>query len=419
MIKRRTLIVVIVLIWIAMFFSYVNYSESINKSLAVGVMICSLIWVYKCWNNIYLLILSLFITYSNYSVVVGIYLDPQLRPQYLYPQINDIQVYGTGIAVVFIFMLSLSLLMTKVKKDSLDIRNNFVRDNNYNSVLFFLIWIVFNLIVVFGYSRNAGMRAESSPIYEYNVILLLLLFFYSGDKKIPRFFCIESMVIYTLSSVIGGNRVEALICLIVFVLCYFKKPLKQVMVLFGMVGGLMFFSIIGTIRGNWLLLSQNFWDIFKIIFRDKFVFDTCTYAYFPMLCMVEMFIDFSVTDAFHYLVRFLLTILMGQNRVEDGDLIYVTSKKYFHNFGGFTLGFFYVWFAYFGSIIMSIVVYYYENLIIKNSKNISDYKKIALLYAVATVPRWYLYGPWALTRGIAVCEIIFFMSRCANNVIKK
>ena len=414
MIRIRVLytsLITIALCILAVFFSY---SEITNNILATLTLFFSIMWVYKCWNNIYLLIMSLFILYSNYSIVVGIYYDKSLRPKYLYPQITDIDVYGIGIFMILMFTMTLALLTPKIKGDARQFRKHLIKEENSNKILFILLWILFNLIVMFGFSRSAGERGVSSPIYEYNAIVLLLLFYYSGDKKINRLMCVECIVVYSLSSIIGGSRIEALICIIVFTLCFFKKPINKGLLCVGMISGLVLFSVIGAIRGNWLLLSSDGKQIVHLIFKNKFVFDTCTHAYFPMLCMIDMFKKYSLSEAIKYFLSFLMTIFLGQSRVANGDLIMVTAEKYYHNFGGVTLGFFFVWFGYLGSYIFSTVIYWFEKILIKYRTNISEIKIFIIVYFVATVPRWYLYGPWSMTRGIFVCLVSFIFFRKVN-----
>ncbi len=407
-ISKRQLAEFIVLLAFVVIFYFSDYNESVNRLIAIATLLLSSIWIYKCWNNIYLLIMSLFIFYSNYSVVVGIYLDSSLRPRYLYPQIDNVQIYGKGIAMLLILMLFLDIFTVKKGKVNVKAdRNNFIKKDNHNSTLFFINWLLLHFIIVLGYSKNAGGRGSASAIFEYGSILLLIMFYFSGDRKEKRLFCIESVLFYALTSFINGTRIEALICILLFILCFFKNGISHALLVVGMVCGLLLFSIIGTIRGNWSALLSGSVSILDTIFHNKFVFDTCTHAYFPALCMIEMFNDYSVSVSAHYFLRFIATIIIGQSRVKDGDLIQVVASNYYHNQGGFTIGFFYVWFSYIGSLIYGIIVRHYIKLISNISDNTEDYKMGIFFYFIASVPRWYLYGPWSMFRGVLVCFLIF------------
>lgn len=418
-VKRKNIISFLTLSMILIMIFSINYTENINMIIAYTTLILSVIWMGKCFNNIFLLVMSTFIAYSNYSIIVGIYIDKRLRPKYLYPQITDVKIYGTGIAMIFVFMLFLVLFTPKFNKNNINIAENFVRKENYNIILFIITACLFLIIIIVGYSGGNNDRGSSSALYEYGIILMILLFYFSGRRKVNLYISGCLCLIYVLNSLINGTRIEALMCIIVFVLCFFKDGIRPLYLFIGMIIGLIAFSVVGTIRGNWMLMLNNHGDIFKTLFENKLVFDTCTHAYFPMLCMIEEFYDFSLSNSLHYLTRFIFSIIMGQSRVYDGDLIVVVGRSYYHNNGGVTLGFFYVWFSYFGSFIFGMLVLFFTKFISKITDNISECKCCALLYIVASVPRWYLYGPWSITRGISICMIVFWSVRKMNNVIKR
>lgn len=418
-IKLRVLIGIFTYILCVIMFLIIPFSEILNKGLGILTIILSAVWIYKCWNNVYLLILSSFIAYSNYSIVMGIYLDSELRPKYLYPQITDINVYGIGVAMLFLLMLSLVFLTRKCPQNNINVSEQFVRKENKNNLLFTLAAVGLLFIMIIGYSRETHGRGTSSALYEYGSILLAIMFFYSGDLKKKKLFCGIFCAIYVFTSLLNGTRIEALICLLIFVLCYFKKTLKPKHIFGGMICGLVIFSIIGAIRGNWTVIqTQGLTSLLTRIFREKLVFDTCTHAYFPMLCMIEQFKMFSIENVKNYFFPFVMTIFIGQGRVLNGDLINVVAEKYYHNYGGVTIGFFYVWFSYLGSMLFAMIIVGYISFIAGLKNIISDYKSCAVLYVVASVPRWYLYGPWSLLRGVMLCIIVFWFFRVLDLLMR-
>lgn len=419
MVKKSAIVSLFIYLTFAFLFFLLDYSENINKVLAIFVLGLSVYWIYKCWNNVYLLILSLFIGYSNYSIVVGIYLDPKMRPKYLYPQITDVKVYGIGISLLLLFMFTLVAFTSKIKKTHTEsISELFIQEKNHNQFLFFLANCAFVLIILIGYTRGKGTRGNSSPLYEYGTIFLMIMFYFSGNKKYNKIICGIISIIYVLTSLINGTRVEALTCILIFTLCYFRKGIRQWVIFCGMIMGLVVFSIVGTLRGNWQLLSGNVFLIASEIFKSKFVFDTCTHAYFPMLCMIDVFKECVISKRIYYLGCFMATVFMGQSRVTDGDLIRVVAEKYYHNYGGVTVGFFYVWFEYLGPLIYAVIVTAYIKFITNINTKLSQYKLCTLLYIVTTVPRWFLYGPWPLFRGVMICMIVFWFFNKVDSVIR-
>lgn len=419
--KVKKIYVAYIFLFILFVFSFVliPHTTLLNQLLAISTILCSIVWIYKCWNNMYLLIVSTFIAYSNYSIAVGIYLDESLRPKYLYPQIQNVDIYSVGIFLMFLTMLSLAILSPKCKKNTVKVAREFVKPENKNDTVFFALMILFIGIVVLGYSRASNSRGSSTAIYEYASILIILMFYFSGRKKIQKNICAVCCLVYALTSLLNGTRIEALICVIIFALCYFENEINPVVLLLAMLLGLIAFSIVGTLRGNWALLKGNVGEIAGTLTKHKFVFDTCTHAYFPMLCMIDIYRKYSFLEAMHYLVAFVLTIFLGQSRVNDGNLIQVVSNYFYHNYGGVSQGFFFVWFSYMGALIYAVVILAYTRFINDKKVMLTPTKCSAIIYVVASVPRWYLYGPWSLFRGVLICVIFTKVTVCCEKTIRR
>lgn len=417
-IRKKSMIGLFLYVLFVLINTLIPYSTIGNKIIAVLTLALSLIWVYECANNTCFLIMSMFIAYSNYSIVVGIYLDEKLRPKYLYPQITDIRTYGIGISILFITMLLLVCLTPRIVKSKYIFSKHFIKYKNENKLLFYIATISFFLIVLVGYSGGNNGRGTSSPLYEYDSIFLILMFYFSAREKKNIGICAIACMTYSLTSLVNGTRIEALICILIFVLCFIKKEIKPSTVFLGMLAGIVVFSTVGVLRGNWSLLLNGDNSIISEIFRNKFVFDTCTHAYFPMLCMIEEFKKFSFEKSLHYLGAFLLSVFAGQSRVVDGDLIKVVAQKFYHNFGGVTPGFFYVWFSFAGPAVFAVIVRFYMKFIENIEAKPSEFKCCAALYFISTVPRWYLYGPWSMTRGVLVCVVIFYAFQKLHKFLK-
>lgn len=405
-IKKNFIVYLYFCFLLILLFPLIPQSVLLNKIWGIVTILCSIGWVYKCWNNIYLLIMSIFIAYSNYSIVMGVYLDESLRSKYLYPQITDVETYSIGIFVLFLTMLTLMIFSPKCKEKSFTITKYFVTEKNKNSFMFMILMIVFLCIVVFGYIRAENSRGSSTTIYEYASIFIILMFYFSGNGKKYKVGCTFCCLIYVLTSVLNGTRVEALICMIIFVLCYFEKGINPKVLLLAITIGIIGFEIIGNLRGNWTLLKGNLNGLIEIFVRNKFVFDTCTHAYFPMICMINLYKDYSFTTAIYYLGKFILTIFMGVARVENGNLSQVVRETFYHNYGGVSQGFFFVWFSYMGALIYAAIILAYTRFINNENLILTPTKCCAAIYIVASVPRWYLYGPWPLFRGVLICTVV-------------
>jgi len=413
--KKNILFFAIGLIFVVLL-SSITFTAQINNLLAIGVLVLSVLFVFKCRKNMMLLIMSIFISYCNYSVSVGIYLFPDSNTCPFYSQITDIRVYGIGIVLLFLFMYFIVLFMPNNFVDSsASFAKVFIRKENNDALLFAVITAGYIFILFSGYEIVGNARGITSPLYEYNNVLLILMFYYSGDYNFRKIISSFLAIVYSLTSFLNGTRIEAIICIIIVLLCLLKKKIPVPLIISSIIVGLVVFNIIGIFRGNYQTDSNMIQLAVDKLVENKMVFDTCTFAYFPMLCMVEMFLEYSFVDAMYFLFRFFLTIILGVVGIEDGNLIHYVLDSYFHAGGGFSLGFFYVWFSYLAPLIFAMIVCFIINSIVREKQSCRDSKLAVVLYLIATVPRWYLYGPWSLTRGLLICFIVFLLS----NIIHK
>lgn len=415
LIKRKTLYMILIYMAACFFFQIVGYSELSNKVIAIATIFLSFLFFMKCRGNLALMIISFFIAYANYSICVGIYLFPDMRPRYLYPQITDINVYGIGILMLLLFMLTL-IVMTPYENVKVD---KFVIEDNYNPLLCLISILAFLFVIIVGYTPSVNGRGNSSTLYEYGVIILMMAFYFSGGKKSWELAVFLGGVIYSLVSILNGTRVEALSCIFLLLVLGAGRQMSLYKFGGGAIVGIVLFQIVGTLRGNYSNIVETGSAIVSDLIDSKLVFNTCTHAYFPALCMIEQFKSFSFTEGIYFLERFLLTIVLGANRVKDGNLIAYVGQMYYHNDGGVSLGFFYVWFGYLGALVCGIIISNYLKLVSDSSGNRSALRMCCLVYLVISVPRWYLYGPWAFTRGILVCAVFFTIMNLADKLLRK
>lgn len=420
LIRRKTLYMILAYILICTTFYIFGYSENVNKLIAVTVMLLSFYFFIKSRKSLGLMITSFFIAYSNYSICVGIYLFPEMRPKYLYPQIQDIDVYGIGILMILLFLLT---LINMIPFDDIKSEGNkffdFIQKDNYNSLLCFINIVAFFAVILIGYTPSVGGRGTSSPLYEYGIIFLIIAFYFSGKKKIWKYMIFGGGILYSLMSFFNGTRIEALSCIFLLLLLGMKNRISFYKFWGGAIIGIAFFQIIGVLRGNYSNIEEMCFSAISDLIDSKLVFNTCTHAFFPALCMIDQFKTFSLIEALHYLGCFLLTVVFGVNRVEDGNLIAHVREIYYHNNGGLSLGFFYVWFGYLGSLICGVIVSAYFRLLRKGKIKWVELRQCCVIYLIISVPRWYLYGPWAFSRGILICALAFCVMASANQCLKK
>ena len=90
-------------------------SISMDNCVAILVTVISIYICYACRHNIGFFIASLVIVYANYSIAVGVYLDPSIRPATLYNQFNEKSLSITILCVLIFETVILWMLKNIVK----------------------------------------------------------------------------------------------------------------------------------------------------------------------------------------------------------------------------------------------------------------------------------------------------------------
>ena len=375
-----------------------EFNERINSVSAWLLIIISLYFVYKCRHNILLFVVSIFMFYSNYSIAVGIYLYPN-RPVVLYHQITDVSIYGIGITLVLTFMWILVMLMPR------NINRLNIAQGTTNRFIVICLCSALMLIFIYGYNQTASLiRGASSPIYEYSVILFILGFYYSGDNSYLQTLMKVFVILFAFQSFFHGTRIEGLIFLLAL-LCYYyggKLTYKQLIPYAVVVTFLMVFIGIFRANASWSIDSISY--VLSVMRDNLFVFDTATWAYFPSLGMIEVRNLIPQSESIRLFGNFVLSIIFGSS-VPDSNVVQYVKQYYYHSNGGWLQMFFYFWFGWSGLfIIAGLIVFYLRVIINQPSKG---YRYLLAIYIVSTVPRWYLYTPLHLLRGVLLFSIAF------------
>ena len=110
-------------------------------------------------------------------------------------------------------------------------------------------------------------------------------------------------------------------------------------------------------------------------------------------------------NIFHF---FKYTFLGG---ISEYEILNSLTGKYQVNYGGGLLTcYFYFWFGWLGVIFISIYIAFLYSTIKNNCENkYSEYKEVLSIFIISTIPRWYLYMPNLLFRGILLFTIFYFI----------
>jgi hypothetical protein len=215
----------------------------------------------------------------------------------------------------------------------------------------------------------------------------------------------------------GGSRVTGIQLIIIFLLFNFSKYLNARNIVIFMFFGLIIANILSVYRGDYSLSIQDLSLGISKLFNEGLAFDTSYFAYFASLTFIGTIDYYSVVERLGHFMNFFISQFYPG---EFGESLYQISRRhFFHSNGGVLPIYMYYYLGAVGSVMISFVVVMYMKIL-------NNYLKVKFLYIVmgvyfvVTVPRWYLYSPYQLLRGMLLIIIVYsFFELFRKYIIKK
>jgi len=391
------------IIFLYISFFPITYSSNIFDSLLV--LFFSIGLIIKSRKNLFLLIIMIFIFYSNYSIVVGEYLFvAQLGVPMT--EVRTIEIYGLSIRIMLLFM-SIIFIFYEGKKISL--RNNAIIPNE-NDISFILCFILLVLMFIFGINRGnrSAYTVRISPLFEYSKFVFIFLYYFSGNSKMKKILGLALLLVFVIQDAFYGGRITSMQLLIMCAITYYSKKLTFKKVLIFAFFGIFLNVFVGSIRHYASLDVFDFGKMIENLFAGLFVFDTATFAYYASATHVAAVDVFSISIRLQSLFQFIITLLTGYIQgFTKSDVTLFVQREAFFNFGGGLLPtHFFFWLGWIGVIIIALIVVALFNW----EWDKSETSKLFFLAFVISVPRWYLYSPNQLFRGTFI--MMFFLIIC-------
>ena len=127
----------------------------------------------------------------------------------------------------------------------------------------------------------------------------------------------------------------------------------------------------------------------------------------------------SVEERLQNFEEYCVYTLLG-GKSDYIQLSELTISNYVHYFGGFITSYFYYWMGWLGVIFIAIFIGSCLRIINNMDKNSKNIYKMFTIYIMATIPRWYLYYPTPLFRGLIIFYIVYkIISIIRNEYIQK
>ena len=389
--------IIMTLIWgIDTSLSPINYI--LMLAINVYMVVCSK-------DNFLLFVISFFMLFFNYSIVFANYsgqIDIVITDG-ITPRVRSI-----SMNILSLFTCSL-LFFVKWEKISRNVADVYLEKHQRNDLLVIALALVLFLIYSFGFTRPImGERGVASPIYEYSSILMAILFYYSGNKRLYLIVGKILVLMFSLQSLVFGGRVDAIqFLLVMFIMNYMHKTRMYIIIII-MIFAFFILSLIGAVRGE--LLSGNFdiGNIFQNLVEGGFANDTAYFAYYCSESFVYVKDLLSAERVLQLFGDFIRYIFIGSRAGEDAFLPDVTRGYVTHYNGGITPFYFYFYLGIPGILIAGLIVSFYINLAISVNKYSSGFFKIVVLWVVCSVFRWYLYTPLPLLRGVIFLSLAYW-----------
>lgn len=413
--SRRLQIFDILIITITILGILFNSSIECSKLLSMYILGINAIALYrgkKNWNTIICFALLLWFNYSFFAA--NLYWPIQ---NFFTGWKNTVNIMVMSVNILLVFTTVLTLALPKSIENS--VRNFFEETSKrHNSLIVIGISILLMLILIYGFSRPsiAGQRGTSSSMYEYAIILFIVAFMYS-QSKFSRIIISLIAILYILQDLIFGGRVTALQLLIMLFLIILSYRAKVKDMLPFLIVGLIIFSGIGAFRAGFVLNTDSISNVWKQLFNSKFVLDTSYSAFYTSGTFIMAEDVCSTFLRFKMFLKFLLSILLGSS-VPDSNLAIYTRSMWVHYYGGVLPFFGHFYLGYFGVIIVAILIAYFIRKLVINPKQ-TFFCDCLCIYFIATTPRWYLYSPTPLLRGVLFFSLFYFVCYQFDRVCKK
>ncbi len=399
-------------------FVFCVFGYEVDMVLWSSILIITLsFWmVLKSRHNLLMFVLTVIIFYFNYSAIYACYLNPIEGNMYTQQITHKSYVISLNILASFTALIFLMVRWSRMIE--LFDTNIFIDKAKSNKYIIYTLCIILTLIFFAGFTiPELGERGSGSPLYEYSILLFVLMFYYSGgNKRYIRLACIL-IVFFSLQGFIFGGRVEGIQLLLCAYLMAFIDKIKKRTLFILMGFAFVLLSVIGVARGNLLTGDFEFESVITGLIKAGVASDTAYSAYYASEAIVYMLDKMTSQQWFSLTVGYIQSIFIGSNL--NLELSPVSADYVPHTGGGWLPFYFYFYFRGIGVFMSALYVSFFMNIIAKLDNKSSSFLKLVSVLFVSRVFRWYLYSPSPLLRGMIIFSVVYALFAYYNNYLKK
>ncbi len=392
-----------------------NQNMETAKLVAAAVIVISVIGAWRVRNNWFAFIIYAFLAYSNYSICIASYL---VGLDNFFTQIVETMKEPTavlGMTILFIFTLGMVLIQPKAAQRKAE---PMLTTATPNVFAYWILVAVLGLIFLFNFARPSeeGARGSGGTLYEYSIILFIIAFFYSGNWG-ERLLLLGILAAYALQELLYGGRIVALQLLILAFLLLFQHRVTVLQCLPVAVVGVLVLTVGGFMRGNFQLSADTLTAAWNSLSYSWFAFDTAYAAYHTSMTFLAVADIVQPWTRLVMLGKFFLSMVVGGSLAAGSNLPEYTHDFFFHYYGGMLPYYMYFYLGYPGVAgILLVIKAFMKECFVKSPEG-GNFTKCVLLYLVATCPRWILYSPNSLIRGVMLLFVVHFCVKLFNKLL--
>lgn len=409
--------VLIVLIFAQLLLNFIGmflpegFQKVLMSSSGCVLLAINVYAVYNQRHNVIIMLLNIMLLYFNYSLVSAVYWNVDALHSIFEPYCYKDFLYSINIVLLFFGTYAVLL-----KDNSAIDRTAFLsRGKPTFSVVIACSLYIALAPFLFYKTESFGTRGIITVWYEYSlVIMIVALRFCRRDLRAVGMLLVASAWLI-LHGLLHGERVLALQMMIVWGLYLLLHVLSFKLVIPACIAGILLFTIFGMYRGLSALEGNALSNAFAYLLRGGLTNDTSYFAYWASLSIMRFADVVSFWERPLYFLRYLLYIVFG-SIVPDVNLSTLSMQYNVHTGGGWLPFYANFWLGFPGVLLAGAGVAWLLNTVSRLVKG-RHYLNYLTLYIIATCPRWYLYSPSSITRGILIFSAFYCACLIAQAVV--
>jgi hypothetical protein len=392
--------------------------------LVWSVLIISFTCTLVVRKNRLLLFIFFIILYSNYSICSANYLNPVTN---LFTTYAGTSYFTVGLTIMLLFV-SILLLLLPLKINKFGFGDTLLTRRDCNGVLVIFLVVILALICVYGFGRPESLgsdRGTPTQLYEYSIIFFLVGYWLAGEKKWANILLTIVLFVFVLQNLVFGGRITALQLLILFFFLRLSPHMTWKSILPVIIFVFFVLTVIGNLRTSiWSATPAEIFSSIVSTLQSGLVLDTAYSSWHTSMTFLAYGDMTSDSTHLELFIKWLQSIVLGGSAVEDSQLPTVTRLYFVHYSGGILPIYFYFYLSWIGVILISIWTSFLIRLVNKYySEGASSSKGTPIWvlcssYVVVTVPRWFLYSPSQITRGLLLCIIVVWLFTFLDKLMK-